>query len=35
MRTRGVDIANQSKAIKIGSTQNTTNQWSDHDSLSH
>jgi hypothetical protein len=35
MRTRGVDIANQSKAIKIGSTQNTTTNGLITSSLSH
>lgn len=35
MRTRGVDIANQSKAIKIGATQNTTTNGLLTTSLSH
>jgi hypothetical protein len=35
MRTRGVDIANQSKAIKIGSSQNTTTNGLITSSLSH
>jgi hypothetical protein len=35
MRTRGVDIANQSKAVKIGSTQNTATNGLITSSLSH
>lgn len=35
MRTRGVDIANQSRAIKIGSTQNNTTNGLITSSLSH
>jgi hypothetical protein len=35
MRTRGVDIANQSKAVKIGATQNTTTNGLLTTSLSH
>jgi hypothetical protein len=35
MRTRGVDIANQSKAVKIGATQNTTTNGLLSTSLSH
>jgi hypothetical protein len=35
MRTRGIDIANQSKAVKIGATQNTTTNGLLTTSLSH
>ena len=35
MRTRGIDIANQSKAVKIGVTQNTTTNGLLTTSLSH
>jgi hypothetical protein len=35
MRTRGIDIANQSKAVKIGATQNTTTNGLLTTSLTH